>query len=79
MDWSYSESGHKWSNGKYFKIPKGMKEGEILSVEVDRIKGTVGFSVHGMPSETFQDEENKTGELHFACCSGYAGNAFVIL
>ena len=80
MEWSYSSSsGHKWNNNTWLKSFDKMVKGEIVTVHVNRLTGTVGFTVHEKYIEAFQDDEIKTGTLHLVCCTGWQKTVFEIV
>ena len=79
LDWCFwSDYGLKGHKDKWVKFHEWLNEGEMIVILVDRIKGTVGFTVHDKYLEAFQDEEIKTGTLNFACCAGFKDQVFEI-
>ena len=78
MDWCYGYDGFKWNNDKYIQFMRSIKVGESVSVVVDRVKGTVGFGIDGKFEIAYETLAIKTGQLHFACCTGEKENVFEI-
>ena len=77
MDWGYSYNGCKWNNDNWEAFMKCQKDGET-SVIVDRSEGRISFCIDSKYMMAFQDEEIKSGRLHFSCSSGIEGIEFEI-
>ena len=48
-----------------------LPEGDMITITVNRLEGTLGYTLKDVYTEAFKDEEIKTGVLYFALAANY--------
>jgi hypothetical protein len=76
--WGVKVNGRKVHNQDWTKYTRPIPVGQTVTVELDRVKGTLAIIVDGEHKGTaFEDEFFKTGQLFF-CASLYANDYYEI-
>ena len=69
LDWAFSPNDGRIRKGgqSSLKYANEVKTGEIIECVIDRVNGTMSFTVNGIDKGiAFTDKEFKTGDMYFA-------------
>lgn len=78
-DWSYRCDAVILHNNKEGKFLTDLKAGEIIEMIVDRVEGSLSFTIKGITKKAFLDDRIKEGELYFVCGAFHQGTEFEIV